>query len=107
MYRESIMLSDIETIKKFVAFANRFEFPVTLFSDKYTVNGKSIMGIFGLDLTKPVEIEINNEYPSDFKEQLKSFQSSANEQIDDPCSSEFKEQLKTLQTAVNESINQL
>lgn len=74
MHRENIMLPDIETIKKFVTFANRFEFPVTLFSDKYRINGKSIMGIFGLDLTKPLEIEVDESYPSEFKEQIKAFQ---------------------------------
>ena len=74
MHRENIMLPDIETIKKFVTFANRFEFPVTLFSDKYRINGKSIMGIFGLDLTKPLEVEVDENYPSEFKEQLKAFQ---------------------------------
>lgn len=76
MYKESIMLPDIETIKKFVEFANRFDVPVTLFSDKYVVNGKSIMGIFGLDLTKPVEVEIGENFPSEFKEQLKVFKVS-------------------------------
>lgn len=76
MHRENIMLPDIETIKKFVEFANRFDIPVTLFSDKYVVNGKSIMGIFGLDLTKPVEVEIGENFPAEFKEQLKVFKNS-------------------------------
>lgn len=76
MYKETIMLCDIETIKKFVAFANQFEFPVTLLSNKRTVNGKSIMGIFGLDLTKPIEVEVDEKFPANFKEQLKNFQPS-------------------------------
>ena len=66
MYKENILLSDIETVKKFVTFANQYKFPVTLFSDKYIINGKSIMGIFGLDLSKP-----------DFKERLKEFSIAA------------------------------
>ncbi len=77
MYKEDILLSDIETVKKFVAFANQYEFPITLFSEKYIINGKSIMGIFALDLSKPLQIEVSEDYPSDFKEKLKEFQATA------------------------------
>ena len=74
MYKEDILLSDIETVKKFVAFANQYDFPITLFSDKYIINGKSIMGIFALDLSKPLQIEVSEDSPADFKEKLKEFQ---------------------------------
>lgn len=73
MYKENILLSDIETVKKFVTFANQYKFPVTLFSEKYIINGKSIMGIFGLDLSKPLQIEVPENCPTDFKERLKEF----------------------------------
>ncbi len=73
MYKEDILLSDIETVKRFVSFANQYEFPVTLFSDKYIINGKSIMGIFGLDLSKPVQVEVADSCPPEFKEKLKEF----------------------------------
>ena len=33
MYKEDIILSDIETVKNFVTFANKFDFPVNLISD--------------------------------------------------------------------------
>ena len=77
MYKENILLSDIETVKKFVAFANQYDFPVVLFSDNYTINGKSIMGIFGLDLSRPLQIEVSEDYPTDFKERLKEFSVTA------------------------------
>lgn len=73
MYKEDILLSDIETVKRFVSFANQYEFPVTLFSDKYIINGKSIMGIFGLDLSKPLQVEVIDNCPHEFKEKLKEF----------------------------------
>ena len=40
MYKEDILLSYIETVKRFVAFVSQFEFPITLFSEKYIINGK-------------------------------------------------------------------
>ncbi len=73
MHREDIFLPDINTVKEFVAFANGYDFPITLYSDKYIINGKSIMGIFGLDLSQPLEIEVSDSYPEDFKEKLKNF----------------------------------
>lgn len=77
MYKENIILSDIETVKKFVSFANQFDFPVTLVSDKYIINGKSIMGIFGLDLSRPLQVEVKEEFPKEFKEKLKEFMISS------------------------------
>ena len=73
MYTEDVLLSDIETVKKFVSFANNFDFPVNIVSGKYIINGKSIMVIFGLDLSQPIEVEVDENYPAEFKEQLKQF----------------------------------
>ena len=75
MYKKDILLSDIEAVKKFVSLANQYEFPVTLLSDKYIINGKSIMGIFGLDLSRPLQMEDN--CPTEFKERLKEFSIAA------------------------------
>lgn len=77
MYKEDILLSDIETIKKFVTFTNQYKFPVTLSSGKYIINGKSIMGIFSLDLSKPLQIEFSENCPTEFKEKLKEFSVTA------------------------------
>lgn len=73
MYKEDILLSDIEKVKKFVSLANQYDFPVTLYSDKYVISGKSIMGIFGLDLSIPLTVEVPSNCPADFKEKLKEF----------------------------------
>lgn len=73
IFKESILLPDIESIKKFVAFANEYDFPIILVSDKYIINGKSIMGIFGLDLSKPLELRVCSEVNDDFKEKVLEF----------------------------------
>ena len=78
MYIEDISLSDIESVKKFVSFANNFDFPVNIVSGKYIINGKSIMGIFGLDLSKPIKVEVDENCPAEFKEQLKKFKANVN-----------------------------
>lgn len=73
MYSAIISLSSIETVKKFVNIANNYDFPVLLHSDKYIINGKSIMGIFSLDLSRPVRLEVEYDCPEQFKIDVKPF----------------------------------
>ena len=42
-------------------FTNRYDFPINLTTDKYKIDAKSIMGIFSLDLTKPIKVEAHGE----------------------------------------------
>lgn len=73
MYTEMLSLSSIEAVKKFVCLANKCDFPISLLSDKYKIDAKSIMGIFSLDLSKPVTLEIEGECPDDLKQALVEF----------------------------------
>ena len=67
------MLSSIETVKKLVTLTNRYGFPINLTTDKYKIDAKSIMGVFSLDLSKPVTIQVESDDPQDFLEKVKSF----------------------------------
>ena len=73
MYSATISLSSIETVKKFVNIANSYDFQILLHSDKYIINGKSIMGIFSLDLSKPVTLKVEEDCPEKFKNDIKPF----------------------------------
>ena len=53
-----VKLNSIERVKWFSALAITFDGELTLISGRYHIDGKSIMGIFSLDLTKPIELEI-------------------------------------------------
>ena len=74
MYTTSIRLSSIEAVKNFVTLTNSYDFPINLTTDKYKIDAKSIMGVFSLDLSQPVEIEIDNDSAPEFIQQLKQFQ---------------------------------
>ena len=56
-----ILLSSINDIKVFVNIVNKYEFDVDLTSGRYVVDAKSIMGIFSLDLSKPIDLAIHTE----------------------------------------------
>jgi phosphotransferase system HPr-like phosphotransfer protein len=79
MYTTSILLSSIESVKKFVTLTNSYNFPINLVTDKYKIDAKSIMGIFSLDLSKPLTIEVDdsgdtNGNAKEFIHQLQQFQ---------------------------------
>ena len=75
MYSTSILLSSIEAVKKFVTLTNSYDFPINLTTDKYKIDAKSIMGVFSLDLSKPVDIEVESERADEFIAQLQQFKS--------------------------------
>ncbi len=54
-----IMLSSINDVKNFVNIVNKYDCEIDLTSGRYVVDAKSIMGIFSLDLTKPIKMEIH------------------------------------------------
>ena len=56
MAERLLLLNDNEHVKKFVEVSMMQNFDIELSSGKYMVDAKSIMGIFSLDLTKPVKV---------------------------------------------------
>ena len=56
-----IMLNSIDTVKNFVNDITRFDSDFDLVSGRYVIDAKSIMGIFSLDLSKPINLSIHNE----------------------------------------------
>ena len=56
-----IKLETIDEIKKFVNSVQKFESDIDLVSERYVVNSKSIIGIFSLDLSRPVGVVIHEE----------------------------------------------
>ena len=56
-----ISLNSIDKVKSFVNSITQFEFDFDLVSGRYVIDAKSIMGIFSLDLSKPIELVIHAE----------------------------------------------
>ena len=53
-----ISLNSIDKVKTFVI--NRFDAEFDLVSGRYVIDAKSIMGIFSLDISKPIDLNIHN-----------------------------------------------
>jgi phosphocarrier protein HPr len=69
----NIMLKSINDVKDFVNIVNNYDFDVDLTSGRYVVDAKSIMGIFSLDLSKPIKVEIQDDNCDDFLDEVKRF----------------------------------
>ncbi len=70
----NLKLDSIDKVKKFVNTVSLFSGDFDLASERYIVDAKSIMGIFSLDLSKTLRLDISDD--SEFenvKEQLKDF----------------------------------
>jgi len=63
MKKKMIRLSTINDVKSFVNICSGCSFDIDLSSGRYTVNAKSIMGIFSLDLGKPITLEVMQDGP--------------------------------------------
>ena len=56
-----ISLNSIDKVKSFVNEITKFDHDFDLVSGRYVIDAKSIMGIFSLDLSKPIDLNIHSE----------------------------------------------
>ena len=56
-----ISLNSIDKVKSFVNDLAKFDADFDLVSGRYVIDAKSIMGIFSLDLSKPIDLNIRSE----------------------------------------------
>ena len=56
-----ISLNSIDKVKSFVNDITKFDSDFDLVSGRYVIDAKSIMGIFSLDLSKPIDLNIHSE----------------------------------------------
>ena len=69
----NIKLNSINHVKTFVNTVNKYDFDVDLTSGRYVVYAKSIMGIFSLDLSKPIKVEVYSDDVDDFMKEMQEF----------------------------------
>ena len=73
MKTTQISLNSIDKVKKFVGIISKFDHDFDLVSGRYVIDAKSIMGIFSLDLSKPITLEVYADHCDDLMEELKPF----------------------------------
>ena len=74
MKRVQISLNSIDKVKSFVNAITQFNFDFDLISGRYVIDAKSIMGIFSLDLSKPIDLNIHaDDNVEEIMEMLKPY----------------------------------
>ena len=66
----NISLDSIDKVKSFVNAITKFDSDFDLISGRYVIDAKSIMGIFSLDLSKPIELSIHSDNVLDILDTL-------------------------------------
>ncbi len=65
--RLTLSLNDFTKARKFINEASKFISDIDVIRDRYIIDGKSAIGIFTLDLSKPVDVEIHSDDPYEIK----------------------------------------
>ena len=73
MKKVKISLDSIQAVKDFVSIVMMYDFDVDLTSGIYAVDAKSIMGIFSLDLSNPIQLTAHTDDADKFFGEIKKF----------------------------------
>ena len=69
----TIHLSLAENVKDFVNVVSKYPYDIDLRSGRHVVDAKSILGIFSLDLNKPITMKVYENDCEDLLEEIKPF----------------------------------
>ena len=69
-----VCLDSIDKVKGFVNDISRFNTDFDLISGRYVIDAKSIMGIFSLDLSKPVKLIVHSDDCQPLLDAIKPFE---------------------------------
>lgn len=72
----TLKLNDFEKAKQFTTVANKFNSDIDILRDRYVIDAKSTLGIYTIDLSKPVTIRIISDDSAEiarFNEHMEQF----------------------------------
>lgn len=74
MKETKITLKTVQDVRDFVNVVILSDFDVDLVQGRYTIDAKSIMGIFSLDLLSPITLVAHTDYAEDFFDKIAKFE---------------------------------
>lgn len=69
----TVNLNKFVNIAKFVNLVSKCKDDVIVKSGRFAINAKSLMGLYSLDLSKPLKVEFYGDIPYEVKEGMKKF----------------------------------
>ena len=73
MHTLVILLRDTADIQSFANLINSYPFTISLRQGRAVTDAKSILGIYSLDLTKPVTVEVYSNQAGELLESLEKY----------------------------------
>ena len=73
MTTAKIRINAINDVKDFVTIVSRCPYEADIVSGRYSIDAKSIMGIFSLDLSNDLELKIHSDDCGDFLDEISRF----------------------------------
>ncbi len=73
MIEKKLLLNNMDKLCRFVEIASTKDYDIELVSGRYRADGKSMLGIFALDLTKPVTMVAYGDTCGDILRQIQPF----------------------------------
>lgn len=77
MTNTTVNINNIESVKGFVKASNKLNCDVTVYSGEYAVDGKSIMGVFSLNLSNDLRVEFSEALSQEEFEPFSQWEVSA------------------------------
>ena len=73
MQAVTISLTQVHQVQQFVNLVSKYPFDVDIVSGRYTVNAKSLLGIYSLNLNKPLKVLIYSDDCEELITEMKKF----------------------------------
>ena len=73
MHTLDILFRDTAEIQSFANLVNDYPFTISLRQGRAVTDAKSILGIYSLDLTRPVTVEIYSNQAGELLDQLEKY----------------------------------
>ncbi len=68
-----IRLTQVDQVREFVELTSNCNYDVDLVSDRYTVDAKSLLGIYSLDLSNPLQVVIYGDDSEEYEKALEKY----------------------------------
>ena len=69
----TISLTQVNQVQKFVNVVSKVPYDVDMVSGRYTINAKSLLGIYSLDLNRPLQVVMYSDDCEAVKKELEEF----------------------------------
>ena len=63
-----VNFKSIDHVKNFVEYIQHVDSDIDLMRDRYVIDAKSIMGVFSMDLSKPIDMIVHSDEKATLKE---------------------------------------